>query len=62
MKKNNQKNAQPKITEKELFEELQLAVKDTFTAVIEQETNTSLTMCFVDGTRFRVSVECLNLT
>lgn len=62
MKKNNQKNEQPKITEKELFEELKLAVKDTFTAIIEQETDTSLVMRFVDGSQFRASVECLNLT
>ncbi len=61
MKKNNQRNAQLKITEKELFEELKLAVKDTFTAIIQQETDTSLTMRFVDGNQFRVSVERLNL-
>ena len=61
MKKNNQKNAQPKITEKELFEELQLAVKDTFTAKVKQETDVSLIMHFVDGSLFRVSVERLNL-
>ena len=62
MEKNNQRNAQLKITEKELFEELKLAVKDTFTAIIQQETDTSLRMRFVDGSQFRVSVEHLNLT
>ena len=57
MEKMKSKNVQPKITQNELLEELYLAIKDIFVATIIKETDTSLTVRFLDGKQFRISLE-----
>lgn len=61
MEKMKSKNVQPKMTQNELFEELYLAIKDIFVATIIKETDTSLTVRFLDGKQFRISLEDISL-
>ena len=61
MEKMKSKNVQPKMTQNELLEELYLAIKDIFVATIIKETDTSLTVRFLDGKQFRISLEDISL-
>ena len=61
MEKMKSKNVQPKMTQNELLEELYLAIKDIFVATIIKETDTSLTVRFLDDKQFRISLEDISL-